>query len=75
LAQRAFYLPELLVSLVEENDVRGIRQRTRILLVGLAPDSLLQGPHEVDAICDVLVEVPPSVQRLVTDTYAESSSR
>ena len=41
-------------ALVEEMEVRGIRQRTRILLVGFAADSYSQGLHEVDMICDDL---------------------
>lgn len=58
-------------TLLEEMEARGVRQRTRILLVGHNP---LQEPHDVDAVCDDLMEVPRSVQRLVMDAYAESSS-
>jgi methanogenic corrinoid protein MtbC1 len=61
-------------ALLEEMEARGVRQRIKILLVGLAPDGLLQEPHDVDAVCDGLTEVPRAVQRLVTDAYAESSS-
>jgi methanogenic corrinoid protein MtbC1 len=60
-------------ALVEEMEARGIRQRTKILLVGFATDSLLQGLHEVDAICDDLAEVPSSVQGLVRRTRASFS--
>ncbi|MEN6367803.1 MAG: B12-binding domain-containing protein [Thermoguttaceae bacterium] len=61
-------------ALVEEMEARGIRQRTRILFVGLAADSLPQGLHEVDAICGDLMEVPSSVQGLVKRPRAASCS-
>jgi 5-methyltetrahydrofolate--homocysteine methyltransferase len=61
-------------TVVKELDARGIRQQTRILLVGLASDGLLQGPHEVDAICDDLAEVPASVRELAGRTHTKSSS-
>jgi methanogenic corrinoid protein MtbC1 len=60
-------------AIVEEMEAHGIRQRTRILLVGFATDSLLQRLHEVDAICDNLAEVPSSVQGLVRHTRASFS--
>jgi methanogenic corrinoid protein MtbC1 len=61
-------------ALVKEMEARGIRQRTRILLVGLVSDGLSHGPHEVDAICDDLAEVPASVQGLAKHTCTESLS-
>jgi len=61
-------------ALVEEMEARGIRQRTRILFVGTATDSLSQGLHEVDAICGDLMEVPSSVQGLVKPPRAASCS-
>jgi methanogenic corrinoid protein MtbC1 len=58
-------------SLVEELDARGIRKQTKVLLVSLAPDSSLKGPHRVDMICDDLTEVPPSVRRLAAGDCLE----
>lgn len=51
-------------SLLEEMDSRGIRKRMKILLVGFVSDSLLQSSHELDAICDDLVDVVPTVHQL-----------
>ena len=51
-------------ALVKEMDVRGIRQRTRILVVSSASDDFAQGLNEVDAICDNLAEIPSFVERL-----------
>ena len=53
-----------MTALARELEVRGIRQKTRILLVSLAPEDVLKGPHRVDMICDDPADVPPSVQRL-----------
>ena len=51
-------------ALVKEMDIRGIRQRTRILVVSSASDDFAQGPNEVDAICDNWAEIPSFVERL-----------
>ena len=51
-------------ALVKEMDIRGIRQRTRILVVSSASDDFAQGLNEVDAICDNLAEIPSFVERL-----------
>jgi 5-methyltetrahydrofolate--homocysteine methyltransferase len=53
-----------MAALARELEVRGIREKTRILLVSLAPDDVLKGPHRVDMICDDPADVPPSVRQL-----------
>lgn len=53
-----------IAALAQDLAARGIRQRTKILFVGLASDEVAFGPHGVDAVCDDLAEVPPMVRRL-----------
>jgi 5-methyltetrahydrofolate--homocysteine methyltransferase len=54
-------------ALIQALELRGIRQQTRILLVGCKSNERHCQQSAVDATCNELTEVPPAVRRLVTD--------
>jgi methanogenic corrinoid protein MtbC1 len=54
-----------ITKIAREMQVRGIRERTRILWVGLGAEHAPDGAQRPDAACDDLAEIPQMVRQLV----------